>query len=59
VGVDQLFGGRRGVNVGLRAGWTFAPLDSEWAFGRNDVADGPEGGFTGPYIRLSVGGGSR
>lgn len=59
VGVDQLFGGRRGVNVGLRAGWTFAPLDSEWAFGRNDVAGGPEGGFTGPYIRLSVGGGSR
>jgi opacity protein-like surface antigen len=60
VGVDQLFGGGRGgIAVGLRAGWTFAPLDSEWSFSRNDVADGPEGGFDGGFIRLSVGGGRR
>jgi opacity protein-like surface antigen len=61
LGIDHVFGGfgRGGLGVGLRAGWLFAPVEGDWAFGRSDVAGGPDAGFTGPFVRLSIGGGSR
>ncbi len=62
IGADRVFArsnGRGGIAVGFRAGWTFAPDDGEWSLGRNDVANGPGGGLTGPFLRVSIGGGSR
>lgn len=62
LGVDHVFGGfgnRGGLGVGIRGGWIFAPVEGDWMFGRNDVAGGPDAGFTGPFVRVSIGGGSR
>ena len=61
LGIDHVFAsrGRGGFAVGIRAGWTFTPIEHEWSFGSSDVADGPKAGFTGPYVRVNVGGGRR
>lgn len=62
IGIDHVFRtgiSNRGFALGLRAGWMFAPIEGDWAFGRNDVADGPDSGFNGPYVRLSIGAGRR
>jgi hypothetical protein len=61
IGVDYIArfnggGGFRGLSVGLRAGFTYAPTTGEWEFNDTDAPGGPELGMTGPYIRLSFGG---
>jgi hypothetical protein len=50
---------RGGLILGFRAGYTYAPLDAEWRMDGTDVAGGPSAELTGPYVRFSIGGGSR
>jgi hypothetical protein len=63
LGADWLIGtngnGRSGFIVGVRAGYNFAPLDADWRLDGSDVAGGPDSGFTGPYVRINIGGGHR
>ncbi|MGH7503297.1 MAG: hypothetical protein ACREL7_16345 [Longimicrobiales bacterium] len=51
--------GGKGVVLGLRAGFNYAPLEPEWSMDGVDIANGPDAGFTGPWVRLTLGGGSR
>lgn len=49
--------GRGGLFLGLRAGWVWAPGDTQWQLDElNEVAGGPTAGPTGFYVRVSVGG---
>jgi opacity protein-like surface antigen len=48
---------RSGFVLGLRAGYIFAPIAGDWHFDGSEIAGGPEIGFTGPYVRLMIGGG--
>jgi hypothetical protein len=63
LGGDYLFvmhqdaGERRGLIVGFRAGYNFAPLKSDWHLDEFEIAGGPEINVTGPYVRLLIGGG--
>jgi hypothetical protein len=50
---------RGGFIIGARAGFNYAPLESNWKLDRTDIAGGPDAGFTGPYVRVAIGGGSR
>jgi hypothetical protein len=60
VGADYIArfngGGFRGISVGVRAGYTYAPSTDEWEVNDSDAPGGPELGVTGPYIRITVGG---
>jgi hypothetical protein len=55
--VDQDAGERRGLIVGFRAGYNFAPLKSDWQLDEFEIAGGPDIDVTGPYVRLLIGGG--
>ncbi len=46
-----------GMILGFRAGYNFALSKGEWEFDDVEVSNGPEIGFTGPYVRLMIGGG--
>ncbi len=46
-----------GFRVGLQAGYLFAPYSSDWQLDEDTLADGPDAGFDGPFIRLLIGGG--
>lgn len=46
-----------GLVFGLRVGYTFTPIKSEWEMDATDISGGPEIGITGPYIHLMIGGG--
>jgi hypothetical protein len=49
-----------GILLGIQAGYTFAPAQSAWTLdGINDVADGPDFGIEGPYVRIAIGGWGR
>lgn len=49
--------GEGGVLVGVHAGYTLAPGDTEWTLdGINNVAGGPAARVEGFYLRLSIGG---
>lgn len=54
-------GGRDGgLFVGVRAGYTWAPGDAQWELDAlNEVAQGPEIGPTGLFVRVSIGGWGR
>lgn len=54
VGEDERDGG---IMIGLRAGYTFSPSDSDWEMNGNEINGGPDFGVTGPYVRLMIGGG--
>ncbi|MGE5507214.1 MAG: hypothetical protein ACM3RP_01815 [Chitinophagales bacterium] len=43
--------------IGLRAGYTWSPVSSEWRMGESIVPNGPTVGFTVPYVRLVIGAG--
>ncbi len=50
-------GGGGGLFVGVRAGWLWAPGDAQWELDAlNEVAQGPEVGPTGLFVRVSIGG---
>jgi len=58
--LDRIVDGGRGNGgplVGIRAGWVLAPFPGHWQLHGQDVAGGPELGFTGPYVRFMFGGG--
>lgn len=64
LGADRWLGfaghdGRHGVFVGIRAGYAFAPVKSAWELEGKEIAGGPDAGWTGPYIRVSIGAGGR
>jgi len=49
--------GSGGIIFGLRLGYLFSPYSSDWKMLETDVPGGPELNFTGPYLRLCIGGG--
>ncbi len=64
LGADQWLGsaghdGRHGVFIGIRAGYAFAPVNSAWELEGAEIDGGPKAGWTGPYIRISIGAGGR
>jgi hypothetical protein len=62
LGMDWFFGsgaGRGGFVVGVRAGYNYSPLQSDWHIGGNDVSGGPDTSLTGAFLRVSLGGGRR
>ncbi|MSR82913.1 MAG: hypothetical protein EXS58_08300 [Candidatus Latescibacteria bacterium] len=48
-----------GVIFGLRLGYVLSPLTGAWKVDQTDVAGGPQASVAGPYVRLTVGLGSR
>lgn len=48
-----------GVVFGLRLGYVLSPLTGAWKMDQTEVAGGPQASVTGPYVRLTVGLGSR
>lgn len=48
-----------GVVFGLRVGYVLSPLTGAWKVDETDVAGGPQASPAGPYVRLTVGLGSR
>ncbi len=46
-----------GIVIGLRAGYTFAPMTGDWMLDEQRIGRGPKIGLTGPFLRLSFGGG--
>lgn len=51
--------GRHGFFIGVRAGYAFAPVRSAWELGATEIEGGPRVGWTGPYLRISIGAGGR
>lgn len=45
-----------GFQVGLRAGYLLSPYSSDWTLSEDRLAGGPDASFTGPYVRLTIGG---
>ena len=50
---------RGGFLVGVQGGYTFFPLEAAWFADGSDVAGGPDVRLTGPWLRVTVGGGRR
>ena len=46
-----------GFRLGVQAGYLLAPYSSDWQLDADALADGPDAGFDGPFIRLLIGGG--
>ena len=63
LGIDYLLAfdadekGRGGFLLGLRGGYCFSPIQSDWTLGEIELSGAPETAITGPYIRLIIGGG--
>ena len=63
VGMDYLLllggdeSGRGGLVFGFRAGYTLSPFKSGWQLDEKEISDAPEMGITGPFIRMTFGGG--
>lgn len=47
------------VYVGLRGGYMFSPIKGGWYADEMSLTGDPEGGITGPYICLTIGGGGK
>jgi hypothetical protein len=45
--------------IGLRGGYLFAPFSSGWYMDEMSLTGDPDGGMTGPYLRLTIGGGGQ
>jgi hypothetical protein len=43
--------------VGVRVGYVFSPFNSGWYTDEISLTDDPDSGLSGPYIRLTIGGG--
>lgn len=69
VGIERflVLGGRdtgwgvteRGVTFGIRAGYVFGPLQSDWKLQGTTASNGPDIAITGPYVRVVIGAGTR
>ena len=51
--------GRGGLFIGIRAGYVFAPAGGAWELEGLEAEGGPRAGWSGPYIRISIGAGRR
>ncbi len=51
--------GRGGLFIGIRAGYVFAPAGGAWELEGLEAEGGPKAGWSGPYIRISIGAGRR
>lgn len=60
-GAEVMLGTRRGLLVGIRAGYLAAPFQSDWELPLEDrpVTGGPSATVAGPYVQVVVGGGRR
>ena len=43
--------------IGLRGGYALSLFDSGWFMDEFSLSDDPEGGISGPYVRITIGGG--
>jgi hypothetical protein len=66
IGVDHLIPfGREvegvvpGLLLGIRFGYTFTPLNSDWYRHRSRIPGGPSQGMEGGFVRIMIGGGHR
>lgn len=62
VGADRWLGpagrgDRSGFFIGVRAGYVFAPAKGAWELEGTEIKGGPGVGWTGPYLRISIGAG--
>jgi hypothetical protein len=48
-----------GFVVGVRAGYTFAPMTSDWYLDTMRLPGGPKQGMEGAFVRVTIGGGTR
>jgi len=48
---------RRGFFIAVRAGYVFAPVKGAWEIEGTEIGGGPGVGWTGPYLRISIGAG--
>jgi len=46
-----------GLVFGVRIGYKFTPIKSNWSMENLEISNGPELGITGPFIRIMFGGG--
>ncbi len=46
-----------GMLIGIRIGYVFSPLKSGWEMNGKDIS-GPNVNFSGPYVKLLIGGGN-
>lgn len=66
IGVDQLMvlgsrgtSAQRGLVLGVRVGYVFMPVQSDWRLDSTRIAAGPDMGLSGAYIRFVIGGGGK
>ncbi len=52
---SQRRGGRAGLLVGARVGYTYKPGEATWQMEGGDVLGGPSADTSGPFFRLQVG----
>jgi hypothetical protein len=63
LGWDYLFniGGNErnfgGLGVGFRIGYTYTPFNEGWQLNCSDIGSGPDISITGPFVRMTIGGG--
>lgn len=50
-------GEKGGFLIGLRAGYLFSALTSDWKLDESSLGNGPDATISGPFIRLVIGGG--
>jgi len=46
-----------GFRIGVQAGYLFAAYSGDWQLDEDALANGPDAGFGGPFVRLLLGGG--
>ncbi len=44
--------------LGVRLGYMVSPSNNNWMMGDVEIADAPDMGLTGPFVRLLFGGGA-
>jgi hypothetical protein len=57
IGFGSRSRGEGGLVIGVRAGYTFAPVKGGWELEKMEIEGGPGTAFAGPYIRLIIGAG--
>lgn len=46
-----------GFRLGIRAGYLIAPFDTDWRHAEDRLSGGPDASLSGPFVRLTLGGG--
>ncbi len=53
--VFRVWRGNAGILLGLRAGYIFSPVSSNWRFDNASIAGGPDLDMSGAYARARIG----